>query len=647
MSQHFGFYRVAAASPAVRVGNPQYNAGQIIEIARAASAQGNRVLVTPELSLCGYTCADLFFQDSLLEACEEALGLILEETARLELAIVVGMPLRVRSRLLNCAVVLYRGNILGAVPKEYVVNYNEFYEKRWFDNGRSLLCEKPCEVSLCAQQGIGVGRSLFRFGDLVMGVEICEDLWVTIPPSSLHALHGANLIVNLSASNELIAKREYRESLVVNQSARCIAAYVYAGAGVTESTTDLVFSGDCLIAQNGAVLAQGERFQRKNTWISACIDVQKLEAMRRMNTSFLDNRQAYWEKQSYLDVIDVNCAPDFPAAAQKLDVPVDPHPFVPAQEDDRAHRCEEILNLQSAGLATRLAHIGAEKCIVGISGGLDSTLALLVAVRAVRELGYGSEAVIGVTMPGFGTTDRTYGNACALMDALGVTRREIDIKAACLQHMKDIGHDPDVHDITYENTQARERTQILMDLANQQGAVLVGTGDLSELALGWCTYNGDHMSMYAVNSGVPKTLIRYVVETAAIQSDENTKRILMDVLDTPVSPELLPTDTAGNLVQKTEEQVGPYELHDFFLYHMLRYGASKEKIYFLACRAFMPRYPQAEIARWLDVFMKRFFASQFKRSCMPDGVKVGGISLSPRGDWRMPSDADVSAWLLS
>lgn len=633
--RNFGFYKIGMASLKLKVANPAYNVQEIKTAVKQAASDGVKVLVTPELSVCGYTCGDLFFQEQLRQSVERELRSLLQFTIGLDLAVIVGMPVYCAYKVYNCAVVIKDGVILGAVPKMYPSNYHEFYEKRWFASGRSGV---PEQIRLCNQE-VPFGRLLFEFSaDLVMGVEICEDLWVPVPPSSQMALSGANLIVNLSASDELAAKADYRSDLVKSQSARCICAYAYAGASVHESTTDLVFGGATLLAENGVMLRAGQRFGRDTVITSGTIDVQRLNFMRSSNTSFGDNGDTcggtYRRVRSHFSGL----------ALDQFDRFVDPHPFVPSDRRVRQERCSEIFQIQAAGLAKRLEHTGLEKCVLGISGGLDSTLALLVCVQAMRALGHPPGQIIGVTMPGFGTTDRTYQNAVALMDALGVTKMEISIQDACVQHMQDIGHDPAVHDITYENTQARERTQILMDLANQHGGILVGTGDLSEMAMGWCTYNGDHMSMYGVNAGVPKTLVRYLVDFVADQSAQGTAAILRDVLDTPVSPELLPPDTAGQIAQKTEDHIGPYELHDFFLYTLIRLGASIEKIQFLAMKAFQERYTEAEIVHWLELFIDRFFASQFKRSCTPDAPKVGTVSLSPRGDWRMPSDADAAVW---
>ncbi len=575
----------------------------------------------------------MFFTKALQEAADEALKDLAVYTQGKNIAVVVGLPVAFYNSLYNCAVVLMNGGILGIVPKTHMANYNEFYEKRWFASGK--------QFEIC--QGINlygfetkIGNQIFDLGGgAVLGIEICEDLWVPNPPSSKLVQHGANIIVNLSASDEYVSKAEYRRDLIANQSARCICGYVYAGASVYESTTDLVFSGATLISENGSILAAGERFSRDNVVTIADIDIEKLNSLRLNNMSFENSSDGIGFSKHSIDNKNNDLKYRF----------VDSHPFVPADDEKRRERCREIFSIQAAGLAKRIEHVGSSGAVIGISGGLDSTLALLVAVEAMKLLGKSNSDILGITMPGFGTTDRTYNNAIDLMKCLGVTVKEISIKNACIQHMKDIEHDADIKDITYENTQARERTQILFDMANKHGKLLVGTGDLSELAMGWCTYNGDHMSMYGVNASVPKTLVRYLVEYVAGISEKKTADILYDVLDTPVSPELLPPDENGKIAQKTEENIGPYELHDFFLYHFVRFGFSKEKLQLLAEKAFNRKYESEEISKWLGVFLKRFFISQFKRSCIPDSPKVGSVSLSPRGDWRMPSDASFADYL--
>ncbi len=630
---NYGFFRVAAASLKLRVADPNYNKEEIKKAIDKAVSEDVRLLVTPELSITGYTCADLFFTKQLQHSAEQALCEIIKYTADKNIAVLVGMPVPFYNSLYNCAVVISDGRICGVVPKQHIANYNEFYEKRWFASGSQFKSCQP--INLCGCNTL-IGSQIFDLGDgAVLGVELCEDLWVPSPPSSTLVCHGANIIANLSASDEYVSKAEYRRDLISNQSARCICGYAYAGAGVYESTTDLVFSGATLVAENGAVLAEGERFVRDTVLTIADMDIEKLNAQRQSNMSFENLSSEIGFSKITID----NEINDLKYRF------VDPHPFVPADDEKRRERCKEIFAIQASGLAKRVEHVGSSGVVVGISGGLDSTLALLVAVEAMKMLGRPNSDILGITMPGFGTTDRTYQNAVDLMKALGVTIKEISIKDACMQHMKDIEHDEAVKDITYENTQARERTQILFDMANKYAKLLVGTGDLSELAMGWCTYNGDHMSMYGVNASVPKTLVRYLVEYVANVSESITADILFDVLDTPVSPELLPPDENGKIAQKTEDNIGPYELHDFFLYNFVRFGFTKDKIKALAVRAFDGVYDSETINKWLTVFFKRFFISQFKRSCIPDSPKVGSVSLSPRGDWRMPSDASFSAFI--
>lgn len=630
---NYGFFRVAAASLKLRVADPNYNKEEIKKAIDKAVSEDVRLLVTPELSITGYTCADLFFTKQLQHSAEQALCEIVKYTADKNIAVLVGMPVPFYNSLYNCAVVISDGRICGIVPKQHIANYNEFYEKRWFASGSQFKSCQP--INICGCDTL-IGSQIFDLGDgAVLGVELCEDLWVPSPPSSTLVCHGANIIANLSASDEYVSKAEYRRDLIANQSARCICGYVYAGAGVYESTTDLVFSGATLVAENGAVLAEGERFVRDTVLTIADIDIEKLNAQRQSNMSFENLSSEIGFSKITID----NEINDLKYRF------VDPHPFVPADDEKRRERCKEIFSIQASGLAKRVEHVGSSGVVVGISGGLDSTLALLVAVEAMKMLGRPNSDILGITMPGFGTTDRTYQNAIDLMKALGVTIKEISIKDACIQHMKDIEHDEAVKDITYENTQARERTQILFDMANKHAKLLVGTGDLSELAMGWCTYNGDHMSMYGVNASVPKTLVRYLVEYVTNVSESKTADILFDVLDTPVSPELLPPDENGKIAQKTEDNIGPYELHDFFLYNFVRFGFTKDKIKALAVKAFDGVYDSETIDKWLTVFFKRFFISQFKRSCIPDSPKVGSVSLSPRGDWRMPSDASFSAFI--
>ena len=630
---NYGFFRAASASLNLKVADPQYNKNSIISAIEAAEKEGARLLVTPELSVTGYTCADLFFTFALQNAANDALAQITAATKGKNIAVLLGMPVPFLGSLYNCAVLVRGGKIIGAVPKKHIANYNEFYEKRWFASGFDF--EAVQDISICGFD-VKIGDQIFDLGGgAMLGVELCEDLWVPAPPSSQLVQSGANIIANLSASDEYVSKAQYRKSLVENQSARCVCGYVYAGAGPCESTTDLVFSGATLIAENGSVAAEGNRFDFENQIVYADLDIEKLSALRRNNMSFSNK----------IGTVQIVSAPVQNNENDLKHRFVDPHPFVPADDEMRRERCREIFAIQSCGLAKRISHVGSAGAIVGISGGLDSTLALLVAAEAMKRLGKSAADIIGITMPGFGTTGRTYNNALELMRRLGVQIKEIDIKAACEQHMRDIEQKSEIHDITYENTQARERTQILFDMANKHNMLLVGTGDLSELAMGWCTYNGDHMSMYGVNASVPKTLVRYLVEYVASVSDKETAAVLYDILDTPVSPELLPPDENGNIAQKTEENIGPYELHDFFLYNFVRFGFSKEKLIMLAQKAFEDKYSPAVIEKWASVFMRRFFISQFKRSCIPDSPKVGSVSLSPRGDWRMPSDASFNAFV--
>jgi len=630
---NYGFFRAASASLNLKVADPQYNKNSIINAIEAAEKEGARLLVTPELSVTGYTCADLFFTFALQNAANDALAQITATTKGKNIAVLLGMPVPFFGSLYNCAVLVRGGKIIGAVPKKHIANYNEFYEKRWFASGFDF--ETVQDISICGFD-VKIGDQIFDLGGgAMLGVELCEDLWVPAPPSSQLVQSGANIIANLSASDEYVSKAQYRKSLVENQSARCVCGYVYAGAGPCESTTDLVFSGATLIAENGSIAAEGNRFDFENQIVYADLDIEKLSALRRNNMSFSNK----------IGTVQIVSAPVQNNENDLKHRFVDPHPFVPADDEMRRERCREIFAIQSCGLAKRISHVGSAGAIVGISGGLDSTLALLVAAEAMKRLGKSAADIIGITMPGFGTTGRTYNNALELMRRLGVQIKEIDIKAACEQHMRDIEHNSEIHDITYENTQARERTQILFDMANKHNMLLVGTGDLSELAMGWCTYNGDHMSMYGVNASVPKTLVRYLVEYVASVSDKETAAVLYDILDTPVSPELLPPDENGNIAQKTEENIGPYELHDFFLYNFVRFGFSKEKLIMLAQKAFEDKYSPAVIEKWASVFMRRFFISQFKRSCIPDSPKVGSVSLSPRGDWRMSSDASFNAFV--
>ena len=632
------FIKVAAACPITNVADVNFNLNNIKACIDISLSEESKLVVFPELSITSYTCGDLFNQQQLLNKSEEALKDLCSYSKDKDILIAVGAPLSFNYCLYNCAFIIFKGDILGIVPKSYIPNYTEFYEKRWFTEGIGLVNKT---VNLSFQRDIPFGTNLiFTSGEFKFGFEVCEDLWVTIPPSSYLSLLGANIIGNLSASNEIVSKADYRRGLVSGQSARCMASYIYASAGVYESSTDLVFSGHLVIGENGSILKENTRFQRDNEIITSIIDVDKLKAERMKNVSFRDSVRfcPYETKEISFSFS--------PMKINTFDRYIDKHPFVPSNEVQREERCREIFHIQTSGLAKRLTHTNSKKVVIGISGGLDSTLALLVAVKTFDMLKIPRNNIITITMPGFGTTDRTYNNAINLCKNLGCELREINIVDACLQHFKDINHPVEKHDVTYENVQARERTQILMDIANKDGGLLIGTGDLSELALGWCTYNGDHMSMYSVNCSIPKTLVRYLVKYVAQKElDEPTSAILFDILDTPVSPELLPKNESGEITQKTEDIVGPYELHDFFLYYFIRQGASPEKILFLAKEAFKDDYNEYTIEKWFDKFIRRFFTQQFKRSALPDGPKVGTISLSPRGDWRMPSDCSYNSWV--
>jgi len=637
MDSGFGFVKVGAAVPLLKVADCTYNAEQTELLMRQAEDAGVQVVCFPELGITGYTCGDLFHQKLLIEQAEVALLDLIKRTSNLSVLTLVGMPVRVENRLMNSAVAFQKGKILAVIPKTWLPNYGEFYEKRWFNSSMEV---KDNQVFI-GGESIPFGTDiLLKNGDVCIGVEICEDLWMPVPPSSFHALHGANLLFNLSASNELIAKNDYRRKLIAQQSTRCIAGYIYASSGFGESTTDVVFAGNCNIVENGVFLAEGERFSIQSQLIVSEIDVEKLNGDRLRHTGFTthflpENNFNYRFIPFFLDTL----------SPKLINRSFAIHPFVPTGKQ-LEERCEEIFSIQVQGLAKRMVHTGCKHAVVGISGGLDSTLALLVAVKTFDKLGIPRENLQGITMPGFGTTDRTYQNAISLIRLLGVHLREISISKAVHQHFEDIGHDFSNHDVVYENSQARERTQILMDISNQINGLVIGTGDLSELALGWATYNGDHMSMYGVNVGVPKTLVRFMVQwVAQNQMDSNTALVLADIMDTPVSPELLPATPEGTISQITEDLVGPYELHDFFLYYALRFGFRPKKIGWMACRAFNGIYENEFILHWLRIFYKRFFAMQFKRSCLPDGPKVGSVSLSPRGDWRMPSDAVVRLWL--
>ncbi len=690
--EDYGLLRVATAIPTVRVADVEYNLKQHIQLIRDAHAQGVQLLVFPELSLTGYTCADLFHHIPLLEGARRALMHLAEATRGIDMAVVVGCPLVYQNHLYNCGVLLGDGSIVGIVPKVYLPNYAEFYEARWFTSGAEVPTGARISLGQLADKqydNILFGQNLlFDFEGVTLGIEVCEDLWVPIPPSSRMALAGANVIVNLSCSDEVLGKHNYLKQMIQSQSGRLACAYVYASAGFGESSTDLVFAGKGLIAENGSMMGESERFMMEPQLLVRDIDVEKLMVLRRSQTTFTQlqpsmgvqqEQQVYGEfrriyeptQHGYYTVgLTKLTSPDFQTTLQRY---ITPRPFVPGNINEPGlsvemeERCSEIFNIQVQGLVTRLNHINCQTAVIGISGGLDSTLALLVAVQAFDKLGWDRKRIIGITMPGFGTSGRTYKNSMQLMKSLGITVKEISIVKSVNQHFQDLGIDSSVHDVTYENCQARERTQILMDASNQYNGIVVGTGDLSELCLGWCTYNGDHMSMYAVNTSVPKTLVKYLVKYVALKMDRELKsrqqvsiddkavvKTLLDVIDTPISPELIPTDDKGNIAQKTEDLVGPYELHDFFLYHSFRFGASPRKVFMLAKHAFQDieykdvregTYDDATIKKWLRTFFRRFFQQQFKRSCLPDGPKVGTVSISPRGDWRMPSDACATLWL--
>lgn len=687
----FGFIRVAAATPRVKVADVDANVEEICRMAEIAENEQVSILAFPELSVTGYSCGDLFAQELLVSRAEEGVKRLKTFSRGKSLTLVVGVPVRVRGSLYNCAAVIQNGSLKGIVPKIYLPTYNEFYESRWFSSGCDFLsdtlsaygriednakdCSSPAagaEISYAGHKVNVYPNMLFNVGRATLAIEICEDLWTPIPPSSHHALAGAQIIVNLSASNEVLMKHQYRKQLISQQSARTTSAYVYSSCGYGESTQDVVYAGSSLIYENGSLMAENKRFSLESGMICADIDIDKLSVLRQKESTFHsvapDGTGDGLDARRYFAVASGDgAATDFEKCLRRH---IDPHPFVPGNAAERDERCREITDIQVIGLATRLAHIHSQTAVIGISGGLDSTLALIVTVLAFDKLGWDRKRIIGITMPGLGTTTRTHSNASDLMAALGVTSLEIPIGKAVAQHFSDIGQNPEVQDVTYENSQARERTQILMDVANKENGIVVGTGDLSELALGWATYNGDHMSMYAVNASIPKTLVRYLVGWAAenhFESDvavaagrgavgargtlpetpredvaghkRSVREILMDIIDTPVSPELKPADSEGNITQKTEDLVGPYELHDFFLYHIFRFGARPSKVYFLARKAFEGVYDDATILKWLNTFIRRFFAQQFKRSCLPDCPKVGSVSLSPRGDWRMPSDA--------
>ncbi|MBO4665257.1 MAG: NAD(+) synthase [Paludibacteraceae bacterium] len=636
MKTNFGFVRVAAAVPTMRVADSAYNVKQVKEQILEAVEEGVEVICFPELTVTGYTCADLFFTQQLQFNALQALEQICLFTREQPIIVLVGAPLKVDNNLYNCAFVMTDGEVVGVVPKINLPNTGEFYEKRWFTSGRATREHdgKPRIPTVELWGGdVPFGTDLlFMTRDYCFGIEICEDLWSPLPPSTQLAIQGAEIIFNLSSSNCLTGKHAYRRQMITQQSARVHCGYVYTSSGVGESTTDVVFSGSTYIAENGELLEQGERFQRENYMVISEIDIERLRTDRQRNTNFTKDQHGHYRK---INVAPIERESEFTESTHRHFSPL---PFIPAKGDEDSY-CGDVFAIQTSALARRWEHTHAETIVLGVSGGLDSTLALLVAVQTADKLGYDRERVIGVTMPGFGTSDRTYQNALSLMEQLGITIQEISIREMATQHLQDIGHDLETHDITYENAQARIRTLVLMDLANKHNGLVLGTGDLSELALGWCTYSGDQMSMYGVNAGIPKTLVRFLVRYAAENLfDEQTRRVLLDVVDTPVSPELLPADEKGEIAQKTEDKIGPYELHDFFIYYYLRYGFTREKIAYMALQAFEDKYSEDEIIKWLNVFMRRFFMQQFKRSCMPDGPKVVPVSLSPRGDLRMPSD---------
>ncbi len=634
------FIRIACAVPAVRVGDTAKNAEDICAYIGKADAQQADLVLFPELALTGYTCQDLFFQDALWTGVQDGIRRIAGCTKNYpNMTAVVGLPVRTGMRLYNCAAVISRGKIHALVPKTYIPNYNEFYEKRWFSSGAEVTEDM---AELLGEPVPVLPRAIFRIGGgALLGVEICEDMWTPLPPSTFLALNGAEVILNLSASNETIGKRAYRRGLVQHQSAALNCVYAYCSAGSTESTQDLIFSGQSLIGEDGRLLGETEEPIASDYMLVRDCDLGRVRADRMKNKGFKD---AARQNPGHPAVLIDTHAPELRGNGTRY--PLSKLPFVPTGKQNRVQRCMEIFHMQVAGLKQRLAILGDAKAVIGISGGLDSTLALLVSVEAMRQLGRPASDVCGVTMPCFGTSDRTYNNSWELMRTLGISCKEINIKDAVNLHFSDIGHDPGVHNGTYENSQARERTQILMDYASVVGGIVVGTGDLSELALGWCTYNGDHMSMYGVNASIPKTLIRWMIDAISeMPAFALSRTVLQDILDTPISPELLPPDAEGKIAQHTEDLVGPYALHDFFLYYVLRFGFSPTKIYTLACRAFAGDFEPEVIKKWLKTFYRRFFTQQFKRSCLPDGVKVGSVTLSPRGDWRMPSDASARLWL--
>ena len=629
----YGYVKVGASTLELKVSDTIYNVQMIKKQIDEAVNKNIQIISFPELSITGYTCGDLFNQDILIDKAYEGLKDLVDYSKDKMIVIIVGSPIKCENKLYNCAVVINNGKILGIVPKTYIPNYNEFYEMRWFKSSNDLKIKEINLFNEIVPIGVDLIFTSKLDDELKFGVEICEDLWSLYPKSNDYASSGASIIFNLSASNETIGKYDFRKELIKMQSIKTISGYVYSSSGINESSTDLLFSGSSLIYENGKLLSENNRFDFNSNLIYSDIDIKRLVNDRRKNTSFISNTDKEY-RNIYFTTSKNNL----------ISRKYSKYPFVPSNEDKREERCKEIINIQSSALAKRLKHTNIKKCVIGVSGGLDSTLAFLVIKKAFEKLKIDNKNIIAVTMPGFGTTNRTYENALDLIKINNATLKEIDIKKACLVHYSDIDQDINNHDITYENAQARERTKILMDIANKENALVIGTGDLSELALGWCTYNGDHMSMYSVNSSIPKTLVKYLVKYIA-DTDKKNKKVLYDILSTPISPELLPADEKGNIKQITEDKIGPYILHDFYLYHFFRYGASPKKIYMLAVNTFENEYSKEEILKWLKVFIKRFFTQQFKRSCMPDGVKVGSISLSPRGDLRMPSDASYNIWI--
>lgn len=629
----YGYVKVGASTLELKVSDTIYNVQMIKKQIDEAVNKNIQIISFPELSITGYTCGDLFNQDILIDKAYEGLKDLVDYSKDKMIVIIVGSPIKCENKLYNCAVVINNGKILGIVPKTYIPNYNEFYEMRWFKSSNDLKIKEINLFNEIVPIGVDLIFTSKLDDELKFGVEICEDVWSLYPKSNDYASKGASIIFNLSASNETIGKYDFRKELIKMQSIKTISGYVYSSSGINESSTDLLFSGSSLIYENGKLLSENNRFDFNSNLIYSDIDIKRLVNDRRKNTSFISNTDKEY-RNIYFTTSKNNL----------ISRKYSKYPFVPSNEDKREERCKEIINIQSSALAKRLKHTNIKKCVIGVSGGLDSTLAFLVIKKAFEKLKIDNKNIIAVTMPGFGTTNRTYENALDLIKINNATLKEIDIKKACLVHYSDIDQDINNHDITYENAQARERTKILMDIANKENALVIGTGDLSELALGWCTYNGDHMSMYSVNSSIPKTLVKYLVKYIA-DTDKKNKKVLYDILSTPISPELLPADEKGNIKQITEDKIGPYILHDFYLYHFFRYGASPKKIYMLAVNTFENEYSKEEILKWLKVFIKRFFTQQFKRSCMPDGVKVGSISLSPRGDLRMPSDASYNIWI--